>query len=160
MATRVLHGIKLFEQFLKVTTKGTFLWSLDEIGSAVYEEKSFKEKVYGTTTYGLMPDEKRSQKLTLSLCDTGELKSGFNRLLLFSSPCTKCRWAFRMANKMRPSSVHILFKRHLLQYHLANINETWQEYSLYEALSRLFKECQWVNQNSTNLRATVDFPIQ
>jgi hypothetical protein len=25
MATRVLHGIKFFEQFLKVTTKGTFL---------------------------------------------------------------------------------------------------------------------------------------
>jgi hypothetical protein len=39
----------------------------------------------------------------------------------------------------RPST--FLFKQHLLQYHLANINETWQEYSLYEALSRLFKEC-------------------
>jgi hypothetical protein len=25
IATRVLHGIKFFEQFLKVTTKGTFL---------------------------------------------------------------------------------------------------------------------------------------
>jgi hypothetical protein len=25
MATRVLHGIKFFEQVLKVTTKGTFL---------------------------------------------------------------------------------------------------------------------------------------
>jgi hypothetical protein len=25
MATRVLHGIKFFEQFLIVTTKGTFL---------------------------------------------------------------------------------------------------------------------------------------
>jgi hypothetical protein len=25
MATRVLHGIKFFEQFLKLTTKGTFL---------------------------------------------------------------------------------------------------------------------------------------
>jgi hypothetical protein len=49
MATRVLHGIKFFEQFLKVTTKGTFLWSLDEIGYVVYEEMSFKVKVYGRT---------------------------------------------------------------------------------------------------------------
>jgi hypothetical protein len=32
MATRVLHGIKFFEQFSKVITKGTFLLSLDEIG--------------------------------------------------------------------------------------------------------------------------------
>jgi hypothetical protein len=75
MATRVLHGIKFFEQFLKVTTKGTFLWSLDEIGLVVYEEMSFKVKVYGRTTddgrtdAGRTPDEKRSQKLTLSLCD-------------------------------------------------------------------------------------------
>jgi hypothetical protein len=50
MATRVLHGIKFFEQFLKVTTKGTFLSSLDEIGSADYEEMSFKVKVYGRRT--------------------------------------------------------------------------------------------------------------
>jgi hypothetical protein len=47
MATRVLHGIKFFEQFLRVTTKGPFLLSLDEIGSAVYEEMLFKVKVYG-----------------------------------------------------------------------------------------------------------------
>jgi hypothetical protein len=57
-------GIKFFEQFLKLTTKGTFLWSLDEICLAVYEEMSFKVKVYGRK-----PDEKRSQKLTMSLCD-------------------------------------------------------------------------------------------
>jgi hypothetical protein len=70
MATTVLHGIKFFEQLnnLKVTTKGTFLWSLNEIGLVVYEEMSFKVKVYGRTTDG-RPDEKRSQKLTLSLCD-------------------------------------------------------------------------------------------
>jgi hypothetical protein len=37
---------------------------LDEIGLMVYEEMSFKVKVYGRT-----PDEKRSQKLTMSLCD-------------------------------------------------------------------------------------------
>jgi hypothetical protein len=49
MATRVLHGIKFFEQFLKVTIKGTFLWSLDEIGLVVYEEMSFEAKVYGRT---------------------------------------------------------------------------------------------------------------
>jgi hypothetical protein len=41
MATRVLLGMKFFEQFLKLITKGT----LDEIGSAVYEEMSFKVKV-------------------------------------------------------------------------------------------------------------------
>jgi hypothetical protein len=37
---------------------------LDEIGLAVYEEILLKVKVYG-----LMPDEKQSQKLTMSLCD-------------------------------------------------------------------------------------------
>jgi hypothetical protein len=51
MATRVLLGIKFFEQFLKLTTKGTFL-CLDEIGSVVYEEMLFKVKVYGRTTEG------------------------------------------------------------------------------------------------------------
>jgi hypothetical protein len=64
IATRVLLGIKFFAQFLKLTTKGTFLRSLDEIGSVVYEEMLFKVKVYGRT-----PDEKRTQKLTMSLCD-------------------------------------------------------------------------------------------
>jgi hypothetical protein len=53
MATRVLLGIKFFEQFLKLTTKGTFLGSLKEIGLVVYEEMSFKVKVYGQT-----PDER------------------------------------------------------------------------------------------------------
>jgi hypothetical protein len=70
MATRVLHGIKFFEQFSKVTTKGAFLWSLDEIGLVVYEEMSFKVKVYGRRTDDRRtPDKKQSQKLTLSLCD-------------------------------------------------------------------------------------------
>jgi hypothetical protein len=59
MATRVLHGIKFFEQFLKLTYKGTFLWSLDEIGLAVYEEMAFKVKVYGRTMDGRKSDEKR-----------------------------------------------------------------------------------------------------
>jgi hypothetical protein len=53
MATRVLHRIKFFEKCL--TTKGTFLWSLDEIGLAVYE-MLFKVKVYGRM------NKKRSQK--------------------------------------------------------------------------------------------------
>jgi hypothetical protein len=45
---------------------------LDEIGLAVYEEMSFKVKVYGRTL-----DKKRSQKLTSSPCHfvTGELKT-------------------------------------------------------------------------------------
>jgi hypothetical protein len=43
---------------------------LDEIGLVVYEEMSFEAKVYGRNTDdGRTPDEKRSQKLTLSLCD-------------------------------------------------------------------------------------------
>jgi hypothetical protein len=71
MATRVLLGIKFFEQFLKLTTKGTFLWSLDEIGLVVYEEMLFKVKVYGR------PDEKRSQKLTMSFCDRWAKKSNY-----------------------------------------------------------------------------------
>jgi hypothetical protein len=48
--TRVLHEIKFVEQFLKMTTKGTFLWSFGEIGSAVYEELSYKMNVYGSGT--------------------------------------------------------------------------------------------------------------
>jgi hypothetical protein len=50
MATRVLHEIKFFEQFSKVTTKGTYQLSLDEISKAVYEKMSFKVKVYEQTT--------------------------------------------------------------------------------------------------------------
>ena len=38
MATRVFDGIKLGEQFLKRTSLGTFLPSLVQIGSAVWEE--------------------------------------------------------------------------------------------------------------------------
>jgi hypothetical protein len=73
MATRVLHGIKFFEQFLKVTTKGTFLWSLDEIGLVVYEEMSFKVKVYGRTPDGrrMKSDHKSSPCHFV----TGELKT-------------------------------------------------------------------------------------
>jgi hypothetical protein len=41
---------------------------LDEIGLAVYEEMSFKVKVYGQLDAGQM-DEKRSQKHIMSLCD-------------------------------------------------------------------------------------------
>jgi hypothetical protein len=69
MTTRLLLGIKFFEQFLKLTIKGTFLWSLNEIGLAVYKQMSFKVKIYGRTPDGRTPDEKRSQKLTMSLCD-------------------------------------------------------------------------------------------
>jgi hypothetical protein len=38
-----------------------------EIGKVVYEDMSFKVKVYGQTDDGWMPDERRSQKLTMSL---------------------------------------------------------------------------------------------
>jgi hypothetical protein len=69
MATGVQRGIKFFEQILKLTTKGTFLRSLDEIPLAVYEVMSVKEKVYRRTDAGRTPDKKRTQKLTMSLCD-------------------------------------------------------------------------------------------
>jgi hypothetical protein len=52
MATKVLHGIKFFEQFIKVTTKETFLSSLDEIGLVLYEEMLFKVKVYSRSDAG------------------------------------------------------------------------------------------------------------
>jgi hypothetical protein len=42
---------------------------LDEIGLAVYEEMSLKVKVYGWTEVSRMPEEKQSQKFTMSLCD-------------------------------------------------------------------------------------------
>jgi hypothetical protein len=50
-----------------MTTQGTFLRSLDEIGSVIYKEMSFKVKVNGRR---LKSDHKSSQ------CDfvTGELK--------------------------------------------------------------------------------------
>ena len=41
MAT--LDGIKFCEQFLKKTSKGTFLPSLVQIGPVVWEEKMFTE---------------------------------------------------------------------------------------------------------------------
>jgi hypothetical protein len=47
---------------------------LDEIDLVVFEEMSFEVKVNGRTPDGRMHDEKRSQKLTMSLW-TGELKS-------------------------------------------------------------------------------------
>jgi hypothetical protein len=44
----------------KVTFKGTFLWRVDEIGLAVYEEVPFKVKVYGMTTDGWQTDGRRT----------------------------------------------------------------------------------------------------
>jgi hypothetical protein len=76
MATRILHGIKFFEQFLRVTTNEPFLWSLDEIGLTIYEKMTFKVKVYGRQTNDRRtPDEKWSQKLTMSLCDSRAKKT-------------------------------------------------------------------------------------
>ena len=45
MATRVFDGIKFCKQFLKRTSKRTFLPSLVQTGPAVWEEKMFKEIV-------------------------------------------------------------------------------------------------------------------
>ena len=53
MATRVFDGIKFCEQYLKRTSKGTFLPRFVQIGPAVWEEKMFKEIVDDATTdYG------------------------------------------------------------------------------------------------------------
>ena len=43
MATRVFDGIKFCAQFLKRTSKGTFLLSLVQIGPGIWEEEMFKE---------------------------------------------------------------------------------------------------------------------
>jgi hypothetical protein len=88
IASRVLHGIKFFEQFLKVTTRRTFLWSLDEIGFGIYEEMSFEVKVYGRTS-----DRHRTKSnWKSSPCHfvTGELKSHFT-LLKNNSKCMKLK---------------------------------------------------------------------
>jgi hypothetical protein len=42
---------------------------VDEIGLAVYEEMLFEVKVYERMTDRHRKEEKRSQKLTMSLCD-------------------------------------------------------------------------------------------
>jgi hypothetical protein len=52
MATRILHGINFFEHFLKMTTKGTFILSLNEKGSLDYEAMLFKVKVNGRPDAG------------------------------------------------------------------------------------------------------------
>jgi hypothetical protein len=84
MATRVLHGIKFFEQCLKVTTKGTFLWSLDEIGLADYEEMSFKVKVNRLT------DGRRTNcdhKSSICHIVTGKLKQQIKIKNIFLPTC-------------------------------------------------------------------------
>ena len=57
MATRVMGGIKFFEQFWYSFTQGTFLPSFMKIGPAVLEKKMFIEIVDGRRT----PDIGRSQ---------------------------------------------------------------------------------------------------
>jgi hypothetical protein len=42
---------------------------VDETSLVVNEEVLLKEKVYGRTDNDRTPDEKRSQKLTMSLCE-------------------------------------------------------------------------------------------
>jgi hypothetical protein len=54
-----------------VTTKGTFLCSLDEIGLVVYEEMSFKVKVYGRTEGRRTKSDHKSSPCHFV---TGELK--------------------------------------------------------------------------------------
>ena len=49
MATRVFEGIKLFQEILKRTMVGTFLWNFIKIRFVVLEKKMFKEKVNART---------------------------------------------------------------------------------------------------------------
>jgi hypothetical protein len=42
MATRLLHGMKVFEQLWKPFTQESILPSLVEIGQVVFQEKIFK----------------------------------------------------------------------------------------------------------------------
>ena len=73
MATRVFDGIKFCEHFLKMTSKGTFLPNLVQIGPAVWEEKMFKEIVDDarrTTDDGHLTTLKT---LLLSMLCSGEL---------------------------------------------------------------------------------------
>jgi hypothetical protein len=67
MAARIRHRIKSCEQFLNWLPKEHSC----KICFTVYEEKSFKIKVYGRrrSDAGRTTDEKRSQKFTMSLCD-------------------------------------------------------------------------------------------
>ena len=69
MTTRVFDGINFCEQILKRTSQGTFLPSLIQIGSAVWEEKMFKEIVDDTRP---TPGDPKSSPM---LC-SGELKMG------------------------------------------------------------------------------------
>ena len=49
MATGVFEGIKLFQEILKRTMVGTFLWDFIKIRWVVSEKKMFKEKVNAWT---------------------------------------------------------------------------------------------------------------
>jgi hypothetical protein len=59
-----------------LTTKGTFLWNLDDIGLVVYEGMSLKVKVYGQPEARWKSDHKSSQCHFV----TGELIIGGNTL--------------------------------------------------------------------------------
>ena len=49
MATKVFEGIKLFQEILKRTMAGIFLWKFIKIWLVVSEKNMFKEKVNGRT---------------------------------------------------------------------------------------------------------------
>ena len=71
MKTRVFDGIKFCKQFLKRTSLGTFLPSLVQNGSAVWEENMFKEIVdHARRTTDTGPPK----KLPLCTLCSGELK--------------------------------------------------------------------------------------
>jgi hypothetical protein len=105
-----------------VTTKGTFLWSLDEIGLVVYEEMSFKVKVYGRTTDGRTTDAGRkaitkAHPVTLWPCHfvTGELKIQYIFISYFISMKTVHFW------KQFLSYIHHIITNYILFYCIFNI---------------------------------------
>ena len=88
MATWVFEGIKLFQDILKRTMAGTFLWNFFKIRWVVSEKKMFKEKVNAWTdalTWGCTTDNGPWHKLAGLL--PVQLKPNFIIQIYFFCKC-------------------------------------------------------------------------
>ena len=65
MATRVFEGITFFQEILKRTMAGTFLWNFIKIRWVVLEKKMFKEEV-NMRTDGQMDDRTQEGQQTMT----------------------------------------------------------------------------------------------
>ncbi len=126
-------GSKFLEQLWKRITLGSFLWSLIEIHPVVSEEKIFKEKF--TTA--------RMDRRT---------HYGHNAMTI--APLAESHWGYchGVVSVVRPSVrasvrqvVNFFFKNLLLRNYWMNFNQTSQEWSLGDPLSKLFKKF-WSNE--------------